>query len=848
MIEHVQKNKTDNKNHAFFALNILKTKAKEFFAEDKTLFCLTKSDIFFHDLLNTFNGLYVLKISPKIFEQTVQTVDISTVDRTRLQICSKLYEAYIETMEQNGFKLPFYKNNSSQTVSLADISAKIKQHKNCECIEFPDVQSECAYIIEEIKDKIESGQADYKDIAIFADKTQMREKIQDMLKAAKIPVISAVYHEEYENIKYKISVYHKMAEILKLLNIKEFSSVEFKNITCLKALKEIKLAEFDEEVKNVATEVVSNVYVLDKLVATKENSSKSLVELIFANIQKFDEKDRESLNKEFGLFKHFYELYLNNNYAEAVKLVINSKIAKIDDSEVQKMIFQKIKSLEEIQNLYDVILQAQPDFEAFKEFLKQVGKLQKDNAVSLQSITSDFTEEKNYKYVYVAGLTENNFPAQNPSYPFISEQANNIFSNALKSINPEFDSFIKVDEMFFANKYEAFLRVINLENKKLTLSTHAYESQKQVQPSVVFKTAVQAQDKTVAEQNKEFLKNYFSKLQNNVENPKSLVQNDESKTETCVQDCQKVVNDKDILKLNPSAINTFLNCPRKYYYKNLLNLKEPSAFAASYGSVVHAVFEVMNKRFLNKYTKDTALSLCEVLLNAQENPQAAFDIGFSQIDVDLVEASSKLALEEMKNNFKDAIEDYDMSGGFDKPPVEAVCEKSFAFQLEEIPNIVFNGRIDAVLRDDEGNYKIVDYKTGLNKTNTLSYAISENGVNFLTKTGKEPTNKESLYKAYDYQIPLYYLACQNSKDLEEFKGKISKLGLVYIRPKSKDNGCDEDFINAEEIEFHKDKILQNLKETVIDKIVNETEFKPAKSFSCELCGYKFLCDGEDTNE
>ena len=71
MIEHVQKNKTDNKNHAFFALNILKTKAKEFFAEDKTLFCLTKSDIFFHDLLNTFNGLYVLKISPKILRMEI---------------------------------------------------------------------------------------------------------------------------------------------------------------------------------------------------------------------------------------------------------------------------------------------------------------------------------------------------------------------------------------------------------------------------------------------------------------------------------------------------------------------------------------------------------------------------------------------------------------------------------------------------------------------------------------------------------------------------------------------------------------------------------------------------------
>lgn len=823
----------NKQNYSFFALNILKTKAKELFSADKTLFCLTKSDIFFHDLLNTFNGLSALKISPALFEQTVQNIDISSVDKTRLQICAKLYKSYIETMEQNSFTLPFYKNKVSKTTALSSVGDKIKQHKNCECIEFSDVQSECQYIIDEIKNKTAVGAAAYKDFAIFADKTQMREKILDMLKAAQIPVISGIYHEEYENIKYKISVYHNMAEILQSLGIKEFSSTEFKQINCSKALKEIKLTELDEEVKTFATEAIENVYVLDKLIAARENSPKSLVELIFSNIQNFDEQDRENLNKEFGLFKHFYELYLKNSYSDAVKLVINSKIAKIDDTETQKIVFQKMKSLEELQKLFDVVLRAQPDFEAFKELLKQVGKLQKDNAVSLQSITSESADKKTFKYVYIAGLTENNFPGQNPSYPFISAQANEVLTSALKRHNPDFDSFIKVDEMFYSNKYEAFLRVVALENEKLTLSTHTYEAKKQVQPSVVFKTAVQADESA------------FKKLN---DTPKQAVQNDEQKAEFTLQDNQKVVGDTEVLKLNPSAINTFLNCPRKYYYKNLLNLKEASTFAASYGSLVHAVFEVMNRRFLDKYTKDTALALCEVLLNAQENPQAALDAGFKQIDVDLVDASSKLALEEMKTNFKDAVEDYDLSGCFDKPPTEAVCEKSFTFELEELPNIVFNGRIDAILCDSEGDFKIVDYKTGLNKTNTLNYAISENGVNFLTKTGKEPSNKETLQKAYDYQIPLYYLACQNSRDLEEFKGKISKLGLVYIRPKSKDNGCDEDFVEAEKIEFYKDKIIQNLKETVIDKIVNETEFKPAKSFACANCGYKFLCDGEDGNE
>lgn len=821
-----------SQNYSFYALNILKTKAKEFFSADKTLFCLTKSDIFFHDLLNIFNGLCFTKITPEIFEQTVKSLDFSPVDKNRLELCFCLYRAYVDTMEQNNFSFPYYKNSKNHA-GLDDIAEKIKQHKNCECLEFSDVQSECLHIIEEIKNSVAKNELNYSDIAIFADKTQMRDKVLDMLKAAQMPVVSSIYHEEYENIKYKISIYHKMAETLKTLGVGEFSSSGFKEISCSKALREIKFAELDESVKTLAAEAVKDVYVLDKIIAAKENSSKSLLEFIFASIQKFDEQDREALNKEFGLFKHFYELYSKNSYAEAVKLVINSRIAKIDDVEVKQMIFQKMKSLDELQKLYDTVLSSQPDFEAFLELLKQSGQLQKDNAIFLQSITSDIVNKKKFKNVYVLGLTENNFPGQNPSYPFISVQANEALTAALKKINPDFDCFIKVDEMFYAGKYESFLGVANAAETKLTLCTHSYEAKKPVQPSGVFKTAVQADE---------------SKYHKPDDTQKVDVQTGEHKAADVVLDNQSVVNDSDVLKLNPSAINTFLSCPRKYYYKNLLSLKEPSVFAASYGSVVHAVFEVLNRRFLDNFTKDTALALCDVLLNAQEEPQKALAAGFKQIDIDLVEASTKLDIEEMKTNFKDAIEDFSMSGGFDEPPLSAVCEKSFTFTLEELPNVVFNGRIDAILSDKDGKYCVVDYKTGLNKTNSLSYAISENGVNFMTKTGKEPSNSDTLKKSYDYQIPLYYLACQNSEDLAEFKDKISQLGLVYVRPKSKDGGCDEDFVDAEKIEFYKDKIIQNLKETVIDKIVNETEFKPAKSYSCANCGYKFLCDGEGENE
>lgn len=120
--------------------------------------------------------------------------------------------------------------------------------------------------------------------------------------------------------------------------------------------------------------------------------------------------------------------------------------------------------------------------------------------------------------------------------------------------------------------------------------------------------------------------------------------------------------------------------------------------------------------------------------------------GFKQTDIDLVKAADDLAIAEMKENFSDAVDDFCMSGGFDSPCVKAECEKSFTFSLPQIPDVVFDGRIDAILTQNDGSIKIVDYKTGRDKANTLEYAISEYGVNFKLRTGKDPSDVTTLQK------------------------------------------------------------------------------------------------------
>ena len=847
-------NLTENtKSFSLFAQNIIKSAAYNIFKDDKFLFCLIKSDYFYKDLFELFNTLNFFKITPEIFNQIISSNLFSKTDLSRLELFSSLYAYYVKTMKTNSFDIPrpfvFLPNfksiskNEDITRRLDFLIDKIKSNnlehmsfgksENIQYIVFNDIQAEAFYISEKIKNIVNSGICSYSDIAVFADKSEARQKFLDVMKAQNIPVLSSIYNEQYENFKRKISVYYNICKICLDLQLESFSSESFKNVAYThRAKKEILLEKLDEIIKNLVAEIIDDNNLLDRISAKQENSKQnSYLMTIFSLWNEIDEKYRQIFAAEFGSIKIFYEDYKNNKYNDAIIKLIKKFYKSFENTDLLEIISGKIKSLNELQYLYDSLLKIEPDFSCFKEILEWLPQSQEKDSVTLASISKKMN--KSYKFVFVSGLTENNFPGTNPSYPFISLDANEVIVENCKKINPDFPYFLKTDDIFLKEKYTALFSVMEMAENKIVFSTHSYESKKTVQPSQFLRTLIE-----VDADNFENFESYSEKdvVKNNIEILDSKKQSDSN-----------IILDSDVLKLNASAISTYQKCPKKYYYKHLLNLKEPYVFSASYGSAVHCVMEVLSRKFLHSYDKNTALELADILFNSYQNEQKALDVGFSQTDVELIKQSDLLSIAQMKNNLKDALEDLDLIGYFDEIPDCAICEKSFSFTIEELDGVVFDGRIDAILRYGD-NCKIIDYKTGKDKENKLSYAISENGVNFKTEAGKEPSNVEVYKNRYDYQIPLYYLACQNDKNLVEFKDKVSELGLLYIRPKTKENGCKEDFIPAFKIEEYKDKIIQNLKENVIDKIRAEKEFKKNKSWACENCAFKFLCDEDETDD
>jgi len=205
---------SDAQSYGFYAFNILKTKAKELFKQDSSLFCLSKSDTFLKELLNLYNKLYYFNIFPEQFCETIKNNNIKPIDKKRLDICSELYKVYLDIMSKNNYSVPICtKTICNKNITEESLCKKIADFENYECIEFADVQEECDFLVKEIKNLVETKHVEYRDIAVFADKSQIRQKILDVLKTAQIPVLSNIYNEEYENLKYKISTYNQISAV-----------------------------------------------------------------------------------------------------------------------------------------------------------------------------------------------------------------------------------------------------------------------------------------------------------------------------------------------------------------------------------------------------------------------------------------------------------------------------------------------------------------------------------------------------------------------------------------------------------------------------------------------------------
>ena len=152
----------------------------------------------------------------------------------------------------------------------------------------------------------------------------------------------------------------------------------------------------------------------------------------------------------------------------------------------------------------------------------------------------------------------------------------------------------------------------------------------------------------------------------------------------------------DQLRLSPSRVNDFTNCPQLYKYRAILNLPEEISLDAERGKLVHSVLEDLFEfpRSERNHLKATSLLPLAWQRQIAEKPELEPLITSNQEWMDRAES-----LLETYFNLEDPT-------SFDATYRELHLEKNFTEQ------IYLHGYVDRLDIAPTGEVRIVDYKTG----------------------------------------------------------------------------------------------------------------------------------------
>ncbi len=154
------------------------------------------------------------------------------------------------------------------------------------------------------------------------------------------------------------------------------------------------------------------------------------------------------------------------------------------------------------------------------------------------------------------------------------------------------------------------------------------------------------------------------------------------------------------LILSATALETFADCPSKYFYSQALRLRKPlpdeQAFAIIFGKLVHRTLEwAFQENPWDVVDETVLLRIFERALLEAEAPSAAwFRVSLKQR---FMPVAARVA--QMERKLREAL----------GPLTPIRFEQSFEFELS---GATFRGRIDRIDRSDSGALFVLDYKTG----------------------------------------------------------------------------------------------------------------------------------------
>lgn len=292
--------------------------------------------------------------------------------------------------------------------------------------------------------------------------------------------------------------------------------------------------------------------------------------------------------------------------------------------------------------------------------------------------------------------------------------------------------------------------------------------------------------------------------------------------------------------LSPTAINTYLRCPLRYYYKYECELTEPeddieeSIDNRSFGNIFHEASQIIYERLMAKSHQILKSDIAELLKKRVDIERAVDEAMQKELNVsDLKQASLnglQLINREVLIHYLRQLLTIDL----DLAPFNIVgleTDVKGTLQTSYI-NTTIGGRIDrldCIVKDGQERIRVIDYKTG----SKASRPLADVDAIF---------SQENIANHSDYYLQTFLYA---SLVKQRYPNKQVSPALLFIQH-SGGEGYDPTLLFGKEpitdVAPSIPRFMELLRATVDDMFNPSIPYQPtADTDRCATCPYKLLC-------
>jgi len=245
-------------------------------------------------------------------------------------------------------------------------------------------------------------------------------------------------------------------------------------------------------------------------------------------------------------------------------------------------------------------------------------------------------------------------------------------------------------------------------------------------------------------------------------------------------------NDKPLLiKLSASAVKTYKQCPRKYYFNYIEKAPKKHWAHFDLGNLCHETLELFHKTYIKEGTKNNTLTkiMEHSFMTARKKFPKMNDVSLEEAKGMLLEYLKMIKLSKM-------------------PDVKGV-ETKFSFNISD--DVLIRGFLDRVDLMKDERFHIFDYKTTKNTQYLDQFQLLVYGLWLKRKYPK----------------------------IKEFKGS-----YILLRHGSKFKSYD---FNVDDVDKVRKKLI-----SCADTIRNENTWAPVPHKLCDWCDFKAICPAQIT--